>query len=309
MQRLSALLLCVFMASGVAGQDAGVIPDEETLAGMAGQLVLARTKGGGDFQGILFGVLGDRLEILDGEGRIVPVAREALESVEPLDGERDPAEYFQDSASNRLILMPTGFGMEKGEFHVAAQEILIITTSYGISPRLSAWGGISIPGALVNLRYSTPIGGRAGLSLGSFLGASWLDPAGVLLPYVIGSFGHPNRNLTLGLGVPFAWGLGKTFRPVGLVGAIGGKIIVSASASIVTENWIVGVIDGWTWSELNVLLVPAAVFRIAGSRLSWDIGAVVPLSVVMRDGGVALEGLVGGSVIPIPLLSVTYRID
>ncbi len=283
--------------------------DDSLLSGLIGRIVIARTSGGGEFRGSLFAVLPDRIELLDGEGRIIAVARALLASIETIDTSRDPAEYFQDSAANRLVIMPTGFGMETGEFHVAAQEIVIITASYGISPRFSVWGGVSIPGAVVNLRYSTPFGQKSALSLGTFAGLVWFDWPGAVLPYAIVSFGHPNRNLTLGTGVPFVWTQDRAIRPVGILGAIGVKIIVSASASVVTENWIMAYSDGWTWNSLDMYLFPSAVFRIAGARLSWDIGALVPLWLGYRDGSLMLEGMFGGTVIPIPILSITYRID
>lgn len=312
MRRMAFLLAGALACAGLAAQGPAAAPaaspDDAALAALAGHLVIARTSGGGDFQGYLFLVLPDRVELLDSEGRIVALARSALLSLESADGGRDPAEFFRDSASNRLIVMPTGFGMEKGEFHVAAQEIAVITSSYGISPSLSVWGGVSIPGGVLNLRWSTPIGEGAAISLGSFLGTTWMEPIYALLPYAIASFGHPNDNITVGAGIPLAWGQGEAMRPVGLVGAIGGKFIVSASASIVTENWIMAWSDGWTWESLDMLLLPSAVFRIAGGRLSWDIGATVPLS-VSNEGGVVIKGLAGDTMIPIPLLSVTYRID
>jgi hypothetical protein len=53
-------------------------------------------------------------------------------------------------------------------------------------------------------------------------------------------------------------------------------------------------------------------FRIAGSRLSWDIGAVVPLFLYDDPNspeGVRLSGIGGDAIIPLPLISLTYRID
>ena len=303
--KFKAFLSCLFLAANLAAQ----APDDEALSLMIGKVIIVRTAGGGEFQGVLFSVGEDRIELLTGEGQILGIAREALLGVEARDFGRDQAEYFQDSAANRLILMPTGFGMEPGEFHIAAQEIIVITGSYGISEHFSVWGGVSIPGAVVNLRWSTPLGTVTALSLGSFVGATWIDPIGVLLPYALASFGHPNRNVTVAAGVPLSWSADRALRPLGLLGAIGGKIIVSATASIVTENWILAYSDGWTWSEFSMFFAPAVVFRIAGPRISWDIGAVVPLQLAWQGAGYALGGMGGGTVIPLPLLSLTYRID
>ena len=282
--------------------------DADRYAELVGKLIELRTAGGGHFRGILFSAVGDRVEIASPEGVITGIARDSIASLEPIDPARDPAEYFQDSAANRLILMPTGFAMDPGEFHVAAQEIVAITASYGITAHVSTWAGVSFPGAVLNLRWSASLGSRKALSLGALGGYSWLADAGLALPYAILSFGHENRNLTLGAGLPVAWWIDRPLHPAGLVGTVAGKIIVSPTTSIVTENWIVAVSDDWSWSRLEGYAFPAAVFRIAGDRFSWDIGAAVPL-IVGREGGAFVEGLADGTVIPIPILSVTYRIE
>ena len=289
------------------------------LEDFLGKVVEIKTSGGGDFRGTLFSVSAERIELLGAEGVITGISREAVLSVVAIDLTKDRARYFQDSASNRLVVMPTGFGMEQGEFHVAAQEIVVITTSYGISPNFSVWGGISIPGALVNLRWSTALGEGSALSLGSFLGMSWIELMGIALPYAIVSFGHPNSNLTLGAGIPLAWAPSPGARPVGFVGAIGGKFIVSNTTSIVTENWVIAISDRWAWTRLDMYVLPTVVFRIAGERLSWDIGAIAPMAIYQGPAKAnpdldqadrfRFEGALGGNFIPLPILSITYRIN
>ena len=283
--------------------------DAASLEALRGTIIDVRTRGGGSFRGALFSVGGDRIELVGPEGVISAIDREAILAVEPIDPASDTAEYFQNSASNRLVLMPTGFGMEKGELHVASQEIVAVTASYGVSEHFSLWLGTSIPGALVSLRWSSMLGPRSALSLGTFLGLGWLDTIGIALPYAIASVGHQNRNLSLGGGVPFAWDADGGFRPIAAVLAIGGKVIVSSTASIVTENWIIAASDGWVWDRLELYLFPSAVFRIAGNRLSWDIGAILPLGYRERDGAYILSGITEGATFPIPILSVTYRVD
>ena len=281
---------------------------EPVSESMLGSLVTLRTSGGGMFRGTLFSILPDRVELASPEGVITSVSRKAIVAAERVDPSRDRAEYFLDSASNRLILMPTAYGMDPGEFHVAAQEIIVITASYGINTQRSAWAAVSFPGALANLRWSSHAEGRFALSVGALAAAIWTDPAGLAMPYAIASFGHENRNLTIGAGAPFAWWSGETIRPVGAAFTVAGKTIVSATTSVVTENWIVLPSDSWARGRVEATVLPAAVFRIAGERFSWDIGAVVPLF-VNREGGALVEGLMDRTVIPIPILSITYRID
>jgi len=311
-----ALALVILLAAGAAAAE-GSVPaqgpggdalEEVRLEELLGKVVSVKTSGGGSFRGTLFSALGDRIELASPEGTITGIARSTIQSLEVVDPTRDQAQYFQDSASNRLIVMPTGFAMEKGELHVAAQEIVVITASYGITGHLSTWAGVSIPGAVLNLRWATDLGERAALSIGALAGITWFETAGVALPYLLASFGHENRNFTTGAGVAEAWSPGAGFRPVAIVGTLAGKIIVSPTTSIVTENWFIAYSDGFAFSAFEGYAVPAAVFRIAGERFSWDIGATVPL-VIGKSGQPFVGGIAdGGTVMPLPILSVTYRI-
>ena len=60
-----------------------------------------------------------------------------------------------------------------------------------------------------------------------------------------------------------------------------------------------------------MVAVSGVVFRIAGSRFSWDIGAILPL-LIYEEGGTMgkarIRGAFDGLWIPVPWISVTYRI-
>lgn len=307
MRGMTFACLCLAFAAALAGA-APTSADGPLPESTPGSLVTVRTAGGGMFRGTLFAIQPDRVELAGPEGVITPIARSSIIAMEQVRPDQDRAEYFLDSASNRLILMPTAYGMDPGEFHVAAQEIILITASYGITDRMSAWAAVSFPGAVANLRWSSHAAGPFAVSAGALAGLVWTDPAGLVMPYAIASFGHENRNITAGLGVPFAWWSGAAIQPVGIAATLAGKIIVSPSSSVVTENWVVFPSEGWSDGQVEATVMPAAVFRIAGERFSWDIGAVVPLF-VNRAGRAIVEGLLDSTVIPIPILSVTYRID
>lgn len=313
LRKMLPLLFVLLVSAGLGAQTAAPgmetsKPAESLLQelSLAGKMVIVKTSGGGSFRGLLLGSSADRLELVDGEGRIVALARSSVISCEAIDLSRDQAEYFQDSASNRLIVMPTGFAMDKGELHVASQEIIAITMSYGISDHLSLWAAVSFPGGLVNLRWAFQPAEKTAISAGALVGLNWLDTGLLGLPYVLASFGHENRNFSVGAGMPFLWTSSGGLYANAAVATLAGKIIVSPTSSVVTENWIVfheSEADGW-WAAT---VLPAVVFRIAGERLSWDIGLVIPLTV---DPGAAdfVSGLADGTLIPIPLLSVTYRL-
>jgi hypothetical protein len=274
--------------------------DAGELKALLGRPVRIETTGGGVFQGTLYAVAGDRIELLENEGKIIQISRAAIESYVLLE-EGDRRAFYQDSASNRLIVMPTGFAMEPGEFHVADQEIAVITASYGVSKNLSLWGGISPLGAVLSGRFILSISDSLAFTAGSFVGIEWLGisggpVSGLLLPYLIGSYGEPDSNITVGAAAAFSFGSMNGFDSLGFVAALAGKVVLTSATAIVTENWII-------WGKNNggfdlLTIIGGLVFRIAGNRFSWDIGAIVPIQSTFE-----------GPIIPIPWLSLTYRIQ
>ena len=320
------LLLCLTVSNAAGQHTVGEIG--RSLEASRGEIVRVRTAGRGEFQGLLISVSEDRVEIQNGEGQIISVAADQIIEVLVIDPTRRRDTYFQDAAANKLILMPVGFPMDGGELHVADQEIVAVSASYGVTDNFSLWGGLSIPGAILNARYGVAIGEKVGMSAGSFVGVAFIDPGAlVLLPYVITSVGSPNQNLTLGVGgVFYSWDPKVEFYTVGGAAAIAGKIVLSQTASIITENWIMVLQShergGWTSDRPVVAVFPAVAFRIAGSRFSWDIGITMPFSFDDRydyeyDEATDTEtetylgygfGWLLYEPIPIPIVEFTYRV-
>lgn len=337
--RFAAVILvtCLVLTNGWS-QDS---PQEirQALEHSIGEVVRVRTEGRGEFQGNLLSVGEERIEIQNHEGLVMEVVLGEVTDVLVIDPMAGRDTYFQDAAANKLILMPVGFGMDPGEFHIADQELIIVSASYGFSEHFSMWGALSIPGALVNARLSTTVRNTIGLSTGSFFGVIFLEWGHfIALPYVIGSFGSVNENFTIGVGAPVYLDIAYELPVAGNIEvltnhaytggivALGGKKILSETASIVTENWI-GVITeywngGWTWPVFAA--IPSVAFRIAGSRFSWDIGVAMAMAYSRNpvdnsdevEAGAALErtyepyrfNWLTDVPIPIPLLSFTYRI-
>ena len=304
------LLLSLVCLAGLSAQELPEKPED-----YLGRGVSVRTAGGGSFQGTLVRITDDRIEIVIADGQILQIARSELVDMALLDDRGGARSFYEDSASNRLIVMPTGFPMDRGEFQIADQEIVAVTGSYGINEWLSVWGGVSIPGALFSLRGSLAIGERVGVSVGSFVGASWfdLDLGPLVLPYALASVGENNNNVTVGSG--FAMTFNDGFDIPGAVLAVGGKRTLTAGTAIVTENWIIWakrnrtdpitLVPSEEWSAMPLIIAPSAAFRIANNRLSWDIGAVVPFII---DGNRVDGYYLNDPVFPIPILSLTYRI-
>jgi len=278
-----------------------------------------KTDTGATFQGEIFSVDSEFITLINHDGEVLTVLRERAVEVLVIDPTLDKKSYFQDAASNRLIVIPTGFPMETGEFHIADQEIAAVTMSYGVNQHFSLWGGISIPGAIVSARYITSITETTALSLGTFAGLSWIEFTGMLIPYAIFSSGTPENNFTAGAGALLNFTT-TSFSFDAAVLVLGGKWVLSDTTAIVSENWFIWgemgfdsdstLITAPRWDPIPIVALPALTFRIAGEKFSWDIGAAIPILVQRYNGAYQVEGLGGEwAFIPVPILSLTYRID
>ncbi|MBI9102096.1 MAG: hypothetical protein JEY99_06760 [Spirochaetales bacterium] len=314
---ISIVLLLLICMVPVFGQFQEIMI--EALPDMVGARVRVSTESDATFQGTLYSVTDEFILIQDRDGQILTIVKAVIIEVLLIDAGLDEKAYYQDSASNRLLVMPTGFPMEPGEFHIADQEIAAVTMSYGVNRNFSLWGGISLPGALVSARYIWSLGDRAALSVGSFAGISWMEFLGIIIPYTIFSVGEPEDNFTLGAGTAFTFD-SDDFSLDAAILVLGRKWVLSDTTAIVTENWIIwGQITDYgvdyetssrAWDFVPWMIVPGVAFRIAGEKFSWDIGVVLPTWVERSSGEYYLEGLGGrGTFVPVPLISLTYRID
>ena len=324
MRKKERMILCVLLAQALlafalpaqeaepASPDGGspadpglgeILSDVAPLEARIGRSLRIRTEGGGDFRGLLYSVSEDRIEILDDEGRIVAIARSQLLSATE---ENRREGYFQDAAENRLIVMPTAFGMDRGEFHVSNTEIAAFTASYGFGPHFTLWGGVSIPGALVNAKASLPLGDSGAVAVGGFGGYAWIGEVLIGLPYAILTIGTPEKHFDIAGGVSYVHdpALGDLWSAVW---ALGGKKPVSRTAAVVVESWFILGPPSVGDPAILLSMLPAFVFRIASGRYSWDLGALLPFS--WQSGGRGW-GFIGESdvFIPFPIVSFTYRV-
>jgi len=290
-----------------AGEEAEAPIEAEQLIG---QPVRVETEGGGVFQGTLLTVTPERLELVEADGQILALSRAQVKRLREIPADEGVRGFYQDSASNRLMFIPTGFAMEPRELHITDTELVFVTASYGLNDYVSFWGGISPLGALASARGILPLGRSVAVSAGAFAGLEWVgilgEPvAGLFLPYLLVSWGEPENNLTLGASWAFAASPSGGFDSLGLVAVVGGKVVLTATTALLSENWLVWgeLSEGQGWEAAPLYGVFGLAFRIAGGRLSWDIGALMPLRLA---GGV--EGVFDGSFLPLPWLSLTYRI-
>ena len=326
---LATLLLLFFVGVGASAQNSAEMPNDHTLVvqktleSSVGEIIRVKTDGGGEFQGALLAVADDRIEIRDGEGLILQISTGQITDVILIDSTKGPSTYYQDAAANKLIVIPLGFGMERGEFHISDQEIIAVNVSYGITEHISFWGGLSVPGMLLNLRGSISPKETIGISAGTLAVVTFIELGAVVIPYVISSFGSENENFTVGAGAPFVVAdfIDGKFA-LGAAVVFGGKKVLSQKASLITENWVMGISNYGTsykpetFEWMSFVAIPSIAFRIAASRFSWDIGITIPIRIypsftydfdTKRFVGYRVDWLLDDP-IPLPILGITYRI-
>lgn len=208
----------------------------------------------------------------------------------------EPGERVPDPNYSRLMLAPSARPLAKGDGYFSDHYVLFPGFGYGLTDHWTVGGGASvIPGVRLDeqLFYGlTQVGGQVGrnvhLAGGALYAAAGGEDFGVGMVYGLGTFGTPDRSLTLGVGWPGLHEGVQSFRmadrPIVL---LGGTVRVSRRVALVSENWI---IPGEPLSSQPLGLA----VRLISGRLSVDVGVIVV-------GDVLDEGL------PVPWLSFAYH--
>ena len=201
-------------------------------------------------------------------GISVTIADEKIANIEELPGEIVAGEFHrQDPNSTRLLLAPTGRGLNSGQGYFADYFLFFPTLAMGVTDYLALSGGVSIvPGAGSQLAYfgpkfSFPISSHAALSTGLLYLVIPEDTDDAALGYVVSTFGSTRNSITLGLGIPFTTA-GDT-QPVYLAG---GEVQISNGVKLLTENWLLT-------SDEDLLLFSGGV-RFFGEKLAVDLALV-----------------------------------
>jgi hypothetical protein len=206
------------------------------------------------------------VQTLGGIQATIPDAE--IDKVEEVTGEIVAGEiHRQDPNGTRLLLAPTGRGLNSGQGYFADYFLFFPTLAVGLTDNLALSGGVSIlPGAESQLAYfgpklSFPISSQAALSTGLSYLVIPEDVEDAGLGYAVGTFGSTRNSLTLGLGIPFT--AEESAEPVYLVG---GEVQVSNSAKLLTENWLLT-------SGEDLFLFSGGV-RFFGEKLAVDLALV-----------------------------------
>jgi hypothetical protein len=289
------MLRVLLMASVLAGPGSGAA-DQPADTAAAGPVVTVELQDGSRLVGRVIAEDEDRLRVRTPSGLEVDVLRSTIATLRPASA---PAlsRRRPDPNYSRLMFSPTGRPLRKGDGYFSDYELVFPGFAVGVTDTFSLAGGVStIPaiGLGEQLFYVSPklgfnLSDRAAVSVGVLLaGAGWDDDFdSVGIAFAVGTFGSPDRSLSLGFGL--ARELGTDYADTEPILMLGGQARLSDSIALVSENWFL------LGGDLRMSEQPLGVaLRFFGERLSADVGVVL-------IGELLDEGF------PVPWLSVSYH--
>jgi hypothetical protein len=205
-------------------------------------------------------------------GATVRLRRDQIVSMELVRGRLVNGEVWgEDPHATRLFFGPTARAVPKGEGYLGVYELFFPFVTYGVTDRFTISGGTPVvPEAIGRVFYlapkyevlRTPTASAAVGVLALFAtGQEEFGSAGLL--YGVGTFGGPDRALTVGATVPFIAADGESEIGDQPVVMIGGESRLSRRMKFISENYFMP-------GESGALLSGGV--RFFGERLSADFG-------------------------------------
>lgn len=289
------MLRVLLMASVLAGP-ASQAADEPADTVAAGPVVTVELHDGSRLVGRVVAEDEDRLRVRTPSGLEVDVSRSSIATMRKA-SDSALSRRKADPNYSRLMFAPTGRPLRKNDGYFSDYELVFPGFAVGLTDNFSLAGGVStIPaiGLSDQMVYVSPklgfnLSERAAVSIGAlFAGADWDDGFdSVGIGFAVGTFGSPDRSLSVGLGL--ARELGNEYADTEPILMLGGQARLSDSMALVSENWF------FLGGDVRMSDQPLGVaLRFFGERLSADVGVVL-------IGEVLDEGF------PIPWLSVSYH--
>ena len=191
------------------------------------------------------------------------VERSQIREARPAEGRVVEGEFWREDANlSRLFFTATGRTLPKGEAYVGTYFMVLPFLAVGVTDRITLAAGAPVLFGEFEPFYVAPKvqlikTTAAEISVGTLV--FFFDDENVGITYGVGTFGTPDKALTLGLGFGFS-GDDYSSRPVAM---IGGETRVSRRIKLVTENYF---LPGETG------LIFSGGFRFIGERFSTDVG-------------------------------------
>lgn len=243
----------------------------DTVAIAADSLYTIRLSDGSVLYGRVTEQSADGLTLETQSGATVRLRRDQMVSIELVRGRVVNGEVWgEDPHATRLFFGPTARSIPEGEGYFGVYELFFPFVSYGVTDRFTISAGTPIvPEAIGQVFYlapkyevlRTPTASAAVGVLALFATQELTGSAGLL--YGVGTFGTPDRAVTLGATVPFIAADGESEVGDQPAFMVGGESRISRRLKFLTENYFVpsegvGVLSGGV--------------RFFGERLSADFG-------------------------------------
>lgn len=212
----------------------------------------------------------DELTLETQGGATIRLRRGQIVSMRPLRGRMVAGQVWPDDPhATRLFFGPTARAIPQGEGYFGVYELFFPFVSYGLTDRFTISAGTPVfPDVIGEIFYLAPKyevlrTPAASAAVGVLALFATRDRGSAGLLYGVGTFGGPDRALTVGATVPFIADGGETDIGDEPAFMVGGEARLSRRTKFITENYL--------FPSASGSLVSGGV-RFFGERLSADFG-------------------------------------
>lgn len=269
--RLRPLLLAVLPLALAFALPRSAAAQVDTVTAGADSLYTVHLTDGSVLYGRVTQQDADALTIETQGGATVRLRRDQIVSMQPLRGRLVNGQVWgEDPHATRLFFGPTARAIPQGEGYFGVYELFFPFVSYGVTDRFTISAGTPVfPEIIGEIFYlapkyevlRTPRASAAVGVLAVFATRELNGSAGLL--YGVGTFGTPDRALTVGATVPFIASGEESDVGDQPAFMVGGEARISRRMKLLTENYFVPGESG--------ALISGGV-RFFGERLSADFG-------------------------------------
>ena len=272
-----AALFIVFIFSGSAAWTLSPAQAQDQQEAQPVRIVLVD---GSRLVGMILEEAEGSIRFRTASGVEMTLQRDQIKAIETMRGAMEDGDFVRyDPNRTRLFFAPTARSQRSGQGYFALYEVFFPYVSVGVGNVASLGGGITlIPGSPEQLMYGAAkftlyerrnMAFAAGAFAATNTGAD--GSAGFVLG--VGTFGPPNRALTLGVG--FGFGNGDFEETA--VFLIGGEVQLSNNVKLISENYVIPSIE-------DAVLVSGGI-RFFGERLAADFSlATIPAILDETEG-------------------------
>ncbi|HLM68039.1 MAG TPA: hypothetical protein VK358_10955, partial [Longimicrobium sp.] len=269
--RRTLLAAAALLAFALARPDAAAAQVTETPAAAADTVYEIRLHDGSVLVGRIVAETGASVTVQTHAGLTVALQREQIVSMTPRTGRVVNGQVWpRDPHGTRLFFAPTARGIPRGEGYFGVYELFFPFVSYGLTDRLTISAGTPIiPEVIGEIFYFAPKfevvrtpGASAAVGVLALVApAEELDGSAGLI-YGVGTFGSPDRSVTVGATVPFVASSDQSEIGNDPVFMVGGEARLGIRTKLLSENYVM---------PAEGALISAGV-RFFGERLSADFG-------------------------------------